>query len=261
VEENWVLVERKGCAGIITINRPEVHNAWDKEMLLKVESSLDAFEAYPEVHAIILTGAGPKAFIAGGDISDLESRRGIAHYNDMSEVIQRVFRRFEASDKVTIAAVNGLALGGGTEIILCTDIRLLADHARLGLPEINLGMFPGAGGTQRLIRQIPKCRALEMMLTGERITAEEAVSLGLANRVVPAATLMSEALVIAEKVGAKSPFAVKLIKRVTLHGADMPLSAALNYEQSMIALAFESEDMHEGCRAFLEKRPAVFKGQ
>jgi enoyl-CoA hydratase len=178
----------------------------------------------------------------------------------MSEVIQRVFRRFEASDKVTIAAVNGLALGGGTEILLCADIRLLADHVRLGLPEINLGMFPGAGGTQRLIRQIPRCRALEMMLTGDRITAEEAISLGIANRVVPRASLMDEALATAEKIGAKSPFTVKLIKRVALHGADMPLSAALNYEQAMISLAFESEDMHEGCRAFLEKRPAAFRG-
>jgi enoyl-CoA hydratase len=261
VQENWVLVERKSCAGIITINRPDVYNAWDKEMLLKVERTLDAFEADPEVRAIILTGAGERAFIAGGDISDLESRRGIAHYNDMSEVIQRVFRRFEASDKVTIAAVNGLALGGGTEIILCADIRLLADHVRLGLPEINLGMFPGAGGTQRLIRQIPRCRALEMMLTGDRITAEEAISLGIANRVVPRASLMDEALATAEKIGAKSPFAVKLIKRVALHGADMSLSAALNYEQAMISLAFESEDMHEGCRAFLEKRPAAFRGR
>jgi enoyl-CoA hydratase len=172
-----------------------------------------------------------------------------------------VFRRFESFDKPTIAAVNGLALGGGVEIILCTDIRLLADHARLGLPEINLGMFPGAGGTQRLLRQIPQCRAMEMMLTGDWLNAAEAVSLGLANRVVPRASLMDEALAVAEKIGTKSPFAIKLIKRATLNGAEMPLSSALAYEQAMISLAFESEDMHEGCRAFLEKRPAAFKGR
>ncbi len=261
MEDSWVLVEVRGAAGVITINRPQVHNAWDRDMLLRVEAALGEFEADERVHAVILTGAGEKAFIAGGDIADLESRRGIAHYNDMSEVIHRVFRRFETFPKVTIAAVNGLALGGGTEIILCTDLRLLADHARLGLPEINLGMFPGAGGTQRLIRQVPACRAAEMMLLGEWIDAKEAVSLGLANRVVPRGELMEQALATAEKAATKSPFAVKLIKRAILHGGDMPLSAALSYEQALISLAFESEDMHEGCRAFLEKRPADFKGR
>jgi enoyl-CoA hydratase len=261
MNDDHVLVEKNGAAGIITINRPDVHNAWDREMLLRVEETLGDFEADDAIRAVILTGAGKKAFIAGGDIADLESRRGIEHFNDMSEVIHRVFRRFETFPKVTIAAVNGLALGGGTEIILCTNIRLLADHARLGLPEINLGMFPGAGGTQRLIRQIPLCRATEMMLTGEWISAEEAVSLGLANRVVPAASLMDEALLLAQKVAAKSPFAVKLIKRAILQGAEMPLGASLNYEQALISLAFESHDMHEGCRAFLEKRPARFEGR
>jgi len=261
MQDHWVLAERRGCAGIITINRPDVHNAWGRDQLLKTEKVLDDFAADPEVHAVIITGAGEKAFIAGGDIADLESRHGIAHFNDMSEVIHRVFRRFETFDKVTIAAVNGLALGGGTEIILCCDFRLLADHARLGLPEINLGLFPGAGGTQRLMRQIPLCRAKEMILLGEWISAQEAVSLGLANRVVPAAQLMDEALAIAEKVKKKSSLAVKMIKRAMLNGAEMPLSAALSYEQALISLNFESEDMHEGCKAFLEKRSPNFKGR
>jgi enoyl-CoA hydratase len=261
VNDDWVLVERKGCAGVITINRPDVYNAWDRDMLLTVDAALDDFGADAAVRAVILTGAGDKAFIAGGDISDLESRRGVAHFQDMSEVIHRLYRKFETFDKVTIAAVNGLALGGGTEIILCANIRLLADHASLGLPEINLGMFPGAGGTQRLIRQIPLCRAMEMMVTGERLSATDAVALGLANRVVPRASLMDEALAVAEKVGAKSPFAIKLIKRAVLNGGDMPLSAALAYEQALISIAFESEDMHEGCRAFLQKRRPDFKGR
>ncbi len=261
MEDSWVLVETKGAAGVITINRPEVHNAWDREMLLRVEAALDGFETDERVRAVILTGAGEKAFIAGGDIADLESRRGIAHYNDMSEIIHRLFRRFETFPKATIAAVNGLALGGGTEIILCTDIRLLADHVRLGLPEINLGMFPGAGGTQRLMRQIPFCRAAELMLTGSWIDAGQAVALGLANRVVPRADLMTEALALAELAASKSPFAVKLIKQAMLHGGEMPLNAALKYEQALISLAFESEDMHEGCRAFLEKRTPEFKGR
>lgn len=261
MHDEWVLIERKGAAGVITINRPDVHNAWGREQLLRVEKALNEFAADPAVHAVILTGAGEKAFIAGGDIADLESRRSIDHYNDMGEIIHRVFRKFETYDKVTIAAVNGLALGGGTEILLCMDIRILGDHVRLGLPEINLGMFPGAGGTQRLLRQIPLCKAKELMFTGEWINAQDALSLGIANRVVPKATVMDEALAFAQKMATKSPLALKLIKRALLQGADMPLGAALAYEHSLIALAFESQDMHEGCRAFLEKRPARFKGR
>ena len=260
MHDEWVLMERKGAAGVITINRPDVHNAWGREQLLRVEQALDQFAVDPGVHAVILTGAGEKAFIAGGDIADLESRRSIDHYNDMGEIIHRVFRRFETYDKVTIAAVNGLALGGGTEILLCMDIRILGDHVRLGLPEINLGMFPGAGGTQRLLRQIPLCKAKELMFTGEWINAQEAVALGIANRVVPKANVMEEALAFAEKIATRSPLALKLIKRALLHGGEMPLSAALAYEHSLISLAFESQDMHEGCRAFLEKRRAQFKG-
>jgi enoyl-CoA hydratase len=261
MHDDWVLIERKGAAGVITINRPDVHNAWGREQLLRVEHALDQFAVDSEVRAVILTGAGEKAFIAGGDIADLESRRGIEHYNDMAEIIHRVFRRFETYDKVTIAAVNGLALGGGTEILLCMDIRILGEHVRLGLPEINLGMMPGAGGTQRLLRQIPLSKAKELMFTGEMINAQEALSLGIANRVVAKGRVMDEALAFTEKMATKSPLALKLIKRAMLQGADMPLSAALAYEHSLIALAFESDDMHEGCRAFLGKRPAQFKGR
>ena len=204
MRDEWVLIEKKGAAGVITINRPDVHNAWGREQLLRVEHALDQFAVDPEVRAVILTGAGEKAFIAGGDIADLESRRSIDHYNDMGEVIHRVFRRFETYDKVTIAAVNGLALGGGTEILLCMDIRILGEHVRLGLPEINLGMLPGAGGTQRLMRQIPMCKAKELMFTGEWINAQEALSLGIANRVVAKGSVMDEALAFAEKMATKS---------------------------------------------------------
>jgi enoyl-CoA hydratase len=176
-------------------------------------------------------------------------------------VIHRLFRRVETCDKPTIAAVNGFALGGGTELLLCTDIRLLADSAQLALPEINLGLFPGAGGSQRLLRQIPACRARELMFTGDRIDAATAVGLGLANRVVPAAQLMDEALALAARIAAKSPLTLKLLKRNLLHGADMPLPAALAHEQAVISLVLDSADAHEGCRAFLEKRPAQFRGE
>ena len=150
-------------------------------------------ERNDEVRVIIITGAGDRAFVAGGDIADLNSRNGLAHYREFAEIVHRVFRQIEICDKPTIAAVNGYALGGGTELILATDIRILADTARLGLPEITLGLFPGAGGTQRIIRQVPPCRAKEIMFTGEQISAAEAVAIGLANKVVPQQSVLAEA--------------------------------------------------------------------
>ena len=214
-----------------------------------------------DVRVIIFTGAGDRAFVAGGDIEDLNSRNGLAHYREFAEVIHRVFRRIEICDKPTVAAVKGYALGGGTELILATDIRILADTARLGLPEITLGLFPGAGGTQRIIRQVPPCRAKEIMFTGEQISAAEAVAIGLANKVVPKESVLAEARSLAAKIAAKSPLVLKLLKRTLINGADMPLSAALPHEQSMIGLVLDTRDAHEGCKAFLEKRSPIFTGQ
>ena len=175
-------------------------------------------------------------------------------------MIHRVFRRFEDCDKPTIGAINGWALGGGTELLLTLDIRLVAEDAKLGLPEITLGLFPGAGGSQRIIRQIPLCRAKELMFTGDQITAAEAVTLGLCNRTVPKAELMAQALALADRIAQKSPLTLKLLKRSLRQGVEMPLGAALSYEQAIIGLVLDSNDAHEGCRAFLEKRPAQFKG-
>ena len=246
---------------VITINRPKVLNALDVPTLLELETVFDRLERNDDVRVIVMTGAGERAFVTGGDIADLNSRGGLAHYREFAEIVHRVFRRIEISDKPTIAAVNGFALGGGTELILATDIRILADTARLGLPEITLGLFPGAGGTQRIIRQVPLCRAKEIMFTGQQISAADAVAIGLANKVVPAQSLMVEARNIAAKIAAKSPLVLKLLKRTLTNGADMPLSAALPYEQSMIGLVFDTSDAHEGCSAFLEKRNASFAGR
>jgi enoyl-CoA hydratase len=256
-----ILSEIQGAIGILTINRPQTLNALDIPTLLALEAALGDLEADPDVRAIVLTGAGDRAFVAGGDIADLNSREGLAHYQEFAEVIHRVFRRFETSDKPTIGAINGWALVGGTELLLTLDIRLVAEEAKLGLPEINLGLFPGAGGSQRIIRQMPLCRAKELMFTGLPMSAAEAVQWGLCNRAVPRAQLMGQALEVAGQIAAKSPLTIKLLKRTLRDGGEMPLGAALAHEQAMIGLVLDSRDAHEGCSAFLDKRAAQFSGQ
>ena len=259
--EERIIVETADHVAVITINRPKVLNALDVPTLLELEAAFERVERNDDVRVIIITGAGERAFVAGGDIADLNSRDGLAHYREFAEIVHRVFRKIEICDKPTIAAVNGYALGGGTELVLATDIRILAENARLGLPEITLGLFPGAGGTQRIIRQVPPCRAREIMFTGEQISAAEAVAIGLANKVVPQQNVLAEARALAAKIAAKSPLVLKLLKRTLTNGADMPLSAALPYEQSMIGLVFDTKDAHEGCTAFLEKRAPAFAGR
>ena len=256
-----VTVAVDNAIAVITIDRPEVRNALNVPTLLELEAALDQAAGDDEARVIVVTGAGDRAFVAGADIGDMNTRRGLAFYLEFTEINHRVFRRFETCDKPTIAAVNGWALGGGTELVLSLDIRILADNARLGLPEITLGLFPGAGGTQRLLRQIPTCRAREMMFVGEPITAEEAVSLGLANRVVPRERLMDEVRELAARIAGKSSLTLKMMKRTLIHGSDMPIDAALAHERAMLSLVMDSEDAHEGCDAFLEKREPDFKGR
>lgn len=256
-----IIYERREAVGLITINRPASLNALDMATLADLDAAVTRAEQDKDVRVIVFTGAGDRAFVAGGDIADLNSRQGLPHYLELGERIHAVFRHVETLDKPTISAINGWALGGGTELLLCTDIRIAADGAKFGLPEITLGIFPGAGGTQRLTRQIPLCKARELMFTGDRISADDAERLGLINKVVPAGELMAAVMTLANQIAVKSPLTLKLLKRTLVDGDEMPLRAALRHEHAMIGLVFDSSDAHEGCSAFLEKRKAQFRGE
>jgi enoyl-CoA hydratase len=260
MNDDPVLIRREGAVGVMSFNRADKLNALNMPMMLAIEAALGTLEADPRVRCIVFTGADDRAFMAGGDIADLATRRPASWYDEFGPTVHRVFRRIEACDMPTIAAVNGWALGGGMELMLCTDLRLMAAEAKIGLPEIKLGLFPGGGGSQRLMRQIPLCQAKLLMFTGETLSAPQAQALGLVNAVVPRTELMSHALALAARVAKLSAQTLKLLKHAMLHGAEMPLEGALAYERAMLGIAFDHPDAREGCNAFLDKRPARFEG-
>lgn len=254
-----VVIERH--VGLLVMNSPQTLNTIDLEMLHSLEAALTALESDPSVRVIVITGSGDRAFMAGGNLENMNRMQALDFYQEFCLVIQRVFRRFELCAKPTIAAVNGWALGGGAEFMLCLDIRFVAKEAQLGLPEIKLGIFPGGGGTQRLIRQIPLCLAKELLFGGERITADEALRLGLINRVVDRESLLGEALAYAQCLAEKSPIALQMLKRCVSAGSDMPLAGALAHEAAMVSLTFDTKDAHESMSAFLEKRQPIISGK
>lgn len=255
-----IQVERDGGVATITINRPKVLNALSTPTLDELRRAILALTHDDSVRAVIITGAGEKSFIAGADINELSQQTptgGRAH----AMAGQHVFDLIENMGKPVIAAINGYALGGGCELAMACTIRIAADTAKLGQPEINLGIIPGYGGTQRLSRLIGRGRALELLLTGDQITAAEAHRLGLVNRVVTGANLMGEARKLAQALAAKAPIAVRYIIDAVNRGLQMPLPDAQVFEATLFGLVSTTEDMREGTKAFLDKRKAEFKGK
>ena len=255
-----VLYEVEDRIAIITINRPDKLNALNRETLEDLEKAFRAAGADSEVMAVVVTGKGEKAFVAGADISeiaglDAQSGRNFALFG------QALFRFIETFSKPVIAAVNGFALGGGCELAMACHIRIASENARFGQPEVNLGVIPGYGGTQRLPRLIGKGPALEFLLTGDRMDARRAFDLGLVNAVVPLASLIEKATEMAMKVAAKGPLAVRGCLEAVQAGLDMPQEEGCYLEATLFGLCCASEDMKEGTKAFLEKRKAAFKGR
>jgi enoyl-CoA hydratase len=255
-----LLIERDGAVAIVTINRPKVLNALDSRTLDELRRTILDVKHDSAIRVAILTGAGEKAFVAGADIKEIAGQ-GSTGAREYALRGQHVLDLIENAGKPVIAAINGFALGGGCELAMACTLRIAADTAKLGQPEINLGLIPGFAGTQRLPRLVGAGRALELLLNGDPITATEAHRLGLVNRVVPAATLMTEARQLAATLASKAPLAVRYILDAVHQGLQMPLAQAQRLEATLFGLVAATDDMREGTRAFLEKRKPEFKGQ
>jgi len=255
-----LLVARDGGIVTITLNRPKQLNAINGTMVRELDALAAELETDPAARVVIFTGSGDRAFLAGADVGEFQGLTPVQALG-FSQRIQRLYSRIEALPQVTIAAVNGFALGGGCELAQCCDLVLAAETARFGQPEINLGVTPGAGGTQRLARIVGMHRAKELNLLGEMIDAQEAYRIGVANRVVPADRLLGEARALAEKLLAKAPVTLRLIKEAMNEGYDLDLPKGLALEAKAWAIAYSTEDQTEGVSAFLAKRQPRFQGR
>ncbi|MGE3344805.1 MAG: enoyl-CoA hydratase/isomerase family protein [Vicinamibacterales bacterium] len=255
-----LLVERDGAVLFITFNRPKVLNALNAQTLHELEQAIESAAHDDQVRVLVLTGSGDKSFVAGADINELAVQTPVGG-RDHARRGQRLFDRIERLGKPVIAAVNGFALGGGCELAMACTMRIAADTARFGQPEINLGIIPGYAGSQRLPRLVGRGRAHELLLLGDMISADEAWRIGLVNRVVPAAQLMDEVRKLASTLAQKAPVAVRYILDAVASGADMGFAEAEDHEATLFGLVSTTDDMREGTRAFLEKRKPTFTGK
>jgi enoyl-CoA hydratase len=255
-----ILVEAADAVAVLTLNRPKVLNALNAALFSELDAALDALGADDAVRAVIVTGAGEKAFAAGADIEEL-ARVSQAEGQALAERGQRVFSKIEKLGKPVIAAVNGFALGGGCELALACTVRIASETAKLGQPEVKLGLIPGYGGSQRLPRLVGKGAAFKILLTGEIIPASEALRIGLVEVVVPAAELMGHAKALASTMASMAPIAVRQCLAAVHGGYDLPLDEALAYEAALFGLCCGTADKTEGTRAFLEKRAPTWQNK
>jgi enoyl-CoA hydratase len=254
-----LLLEKRERVAIITINRPEKRNALNIKTREEGAALLDELRSDPSVGVVVFTGAGDKAFIAGADIAEFAGRTPITQRDVMTS--RSLFTAIDTFPKPIIAMVNGYCLGGGCELALACDIRVASENASFGQPEINLGIIPGGGGTQRLTRLVGEGKAMEMILTGEIIDARTAHAIGLVNHVFPADQLQAKTMEIAQRIAEKSPIALQLAKEAVKLASRSNLDEGLRREVDLFALCFSTEDKDEGVSAFLEKRKAAFKGR
>jgi enoyl-CoA hydratase len=260
MEFQSVLIEVVDGIGVVTINRPQVLNALDSELVEELESALRDVERNADVKAVVITGAGEKAFVAGGDIKEMATMDPAAA-RAFAQRGHRLITFMEQMTKPIIAAVNGYALGGGLELALACDFIYASEKARLGLPEVTLGVIPGFGGTQNLPRLIGPNRAKELIFSGRQLTAQQAREWGLVNEVAPADELMTRVMELAKRIAQNGTLAVSSAKEAIVNGLNMTKENGLRLEGAVFGLLFDSEDQKEGMRAFVEKRPAAFKGK
>lgn len=258
-EDQVVLTDIDGHVATVTINRPDKLNALNAAVRTQFGAAFDALAADDSVRVVIVTGSGPKSFVAGADIAEFEGRAPIDQFRVMKSF--GIVDLVDAFPKPVIASINGFCLGGGCELAMGCDIRIASDKARLGQPEVNLGLLPGAGGSQRLPRLVGLGTAYKMLFSGDMVDADEALRIGLVDEVVPADELMDRSRELAAGIASKSPVALQLIKEAVRAAVRMPLDEGLRLETTLFGLAFSAEDKVEGVQAFLEKRAAKFTGR
>jgi enoyl-CoA hydratase len=255
-----LIYEKKDNIGLLTINRPEKMNAISRELTSELKQLLDEIESDEELKVLVITGAGDKAFVAGADVNEIVDREAKMGRR-VSKERQEIFSRVENLHVPSIAAVNGYALGGGLELALACSIRICSEKAQFGAPEVKLGIIPGDGGTQRLPRLVGLGRAMEMILTGDFIDAQEAYRIGLVNKIVPSERLMSAAMELAKKIASRPPLAVRYAKEAVNRSQEGATVSGFALESFLHALSCTTEDKKEGVAAFLEKRKGEFKGK